>query len=74
MNEAAMDNEAWGGRAAAIPTPHPGVAVTFTRQEWWALRSLRVRYLQGRDVFSARELEHLRFLRWLRNTGRLDPN
>jgi hypothetical protein len=37
-----------------------------------ALGALRERYQQDRDQFDAAELERLRFLRWLRQTGRLD--
>jgi hypothetical protein len=36
---------------------------------WLALRS---RYRQDRDLFTSCELAHLRFLRWLVRTGRLD--
>jgi hypothetical protein len=43
----------------------------FTRGEWDALLLLRHRYQQDRDLFSARELERLRFLRWLHETRRL---
>jgi hypothetical protein len=43
----------------------------FTPSEWNALLKLRRRYQQDRDLFSARELERLRFMRWLHETGRL---
>jgi hypothetical protein len=36
-----------------------------------AWQGLRNRYLQDQDLFTARELAHLRFLRWLVRTGRL---
>ncbi len=42
----------------------------FTYQEWIALLQLRRRYKAGHDLWSARELERLRFLRW-RYTTRL---
>jgi hypothetical protein len=38
-----------------------------------ALRALRARYKESRDLFSAREMAYLRFLRWLVHTGRLAP-
>jgi hypothetical protein len=48
-------------------------AATFTRPQWCALRALRERYQQDRDLFSARERARLRFVRWLYHTGRLVP-
>ena len=48
-------------------------AATFTRPEWCALRALRERYQQDRDLFSARERARLCFVRWLYRTGRLVP-
>jgi hypothetical protein len=45
----------------------------FTRPEWCALRALRERYQQDCDLFYARELARLRFVRWLYRTGRLVP-
>lgn len=38
-----------------------------------ALHALRARYLESRDLFNPRETAHLRFLRWLVQTGRLAP-
>jgi hypothetical protein len=52
---------------ATVPPPD-----TFTREESEALYALRYRYLQGHDLLSRRELERLRFLRWLYDTGRLE--
>ena len=46
-------------------------ASTFSDSEWRALRVLRDHYRQNRDLFSARELGHLRFVRWLYYTGRV---
>jgi hypothetical protein len=34
---------------------------------------LRAYYRQHCDLFSAAELAHLRFVRWLVQTGRLEP-
>jgi hypothetical protein len=48
-------------------------AATFTRPQWCALRALRKRYQQDRDIFYARERARLRFVRWLYRTGRLVP-
>jgi hypothetical protein len=36
-----------------------------------AWQGLHNRYREDQDLFSARELAHLRFLRWLVRTGRL---
>lgn len=54
-------------RASTAPA-HP-----FTHAERQALRALRRRYQQERDLFSAAEHARLRFLRWLVRTGRLMP-
>ena len=43
----------------------------FTPHERDALRALRLQYQQDHDQFSARERARLRFLRWLRETGRI---
>ncbi len=43
----------------------------FSLREWVAVLVLRSRYQQHSDQFSARELDHLRFIRWLHQTGRL---
>ena len=45
--------------------------VRFSRTEWRALRTLRDRYRQDRDLFSARERERLSFVRWLYCMGRV---
>ena len=44
----------------------------FTCREWVALLQLRRRYQVGHDLWSAREVEHLRFLRWLYTTGQIE--
>ncbi|HEY7340371.1 MAG TPA: hypothetical protein VH591_05790 [Ktedonobacterales bacterium] len=43
----------------------------FSRQEWVALLELRRRYQAGHDLWSAHELERLRFLRWRYTTGKV---
>lgn len=50
----------------AVPT-----YLTYTPEQWSALQRLRVRYQQSADLWDERELAHLRFLRWLVQTGRL---
>lgn len=45
----------------------------FTHEERQALRALRERYQHDHDLFSARELARLHFLRWLYVTGRVVP-
>ena len=54
---------------AARITPAP----TFSPGEWRRLRALRIYYEQYRDLFTAREIAGLRFLRWLYDTGRVVP-
>jgi hypothetical protein len=49
-------------------TTEEAVSAVQTRA-WQALRN---RYREDQDLFTARELAHLRFLRWLVRTGRLD--
>jgi hypothetical protein len=48
-------------------------APTFSPAESSALRALRAEYQQHRDLFSAREMAHLRFQHWLYRTGRVRP-
>ena len=43
----------------------------FTPAEQARLRVLRDRYQANRTLFTARELAHLHFLRWLHRTGRI---
>jgi hypothetical protein len=47
-------------------------AYPFSRQEWVALLELRRRYQAGHDLWSAHELEHLRFMRWRYTTGKVE--
>jgi hypothetical protein len=42
-----------------------------TEAEWRAFQQLRLRYQQDHDWWTTREAAHLRFLRWLVETGRL---
>ena len=44
----------------------------FSRQEWVALLELRRRYQAGHDLWSACELERLRFMRWRYTTGKVE--
>ena len=48
-------------------------APTLTPAERRALRALRARYHQDRDLFTPTEMARLRFLHWLAQTGRLMP-
>lgn len=57
--------------SAPSATPEPSALATLTCQEWVALLNLRRRYRLGQDLWSDHELAHLRFLRWLHDTGRL---
>lgn len=59
-------------RTAAPPRPAADGMSTFACQEWMALLQLRRRYRDGHDSWNARELAYLRFLRWLRNSGRIE--
>jgi hypothetical protein len=54
----------------ASPAGEPASG-TFSAPEWRALAALHARFQEGHDLFSERELAHLRFLRWLREEGRL---
>ena len=45
--------------------------VSFSQREQRILHSLRADYLVGRGYLGAREIEHMRFVRWLYRTGRL---
>ncbi len=50
----------------------PKLPVTaFTADQWEALSRLRTWYPKYAEYFSAQELAHLRFVRWLHRTGRL---
>ena len=58
-------------RPMATQTAATAIAPTFTRAERRMLRALRTRYRQDHDLFSESESAHLRFIRWLYQTGRL---
>ena len=53
--------------ANASPAPD----TPFTASELARLAAMRERYAQGLDLFTAPELERLRFVRWLVQSGRL---
>ncbi|HEX8918332.1 MAG TPA: hypothetical protein VF898_07505 [Chloroflexota bacterium] len=54
-----------------IQHPVTPADVTFTDQETRALEALRTRFQQDHDLLSERERAHLRFLRWLVDSGRV---
>lgn len=62
------------GEAETAATPELAAdwMSTFTCREWVGLLQLRRRYRDGRDRWSAHELEQLRFMRWLHTTHRLE--
>jgi hypothetical protein len=63
-----------GSRQPARETEAPmsAHARVSTLREWaTALFAQRTSYEPHRDQLSAREVEHLRFIRWLYQTGRL---
>jgi hypothetical protein len=45
----------------------------FSQRELQSLWLLRAEYPVRRDHIGARELRHLRFIRWLYQTGRVTP-
>lgn len=55
------------------PIHHPPASVEtpFTDEETRALEAVRIRFQKDHDVLSARERQHLCFLRWLVQSGRL---
>jgi hypothetical protein len=55
------------------PAETEDVVCAFTEREQEALRRLRLRYQESRDLFNDRELARLRFLRWLQETGQVMP-
>lgn len=56
-----------------VCAPSGDAAFQFTCQEWVALLQLRRRYQDGQDLWNTRELAHLRFNRWLWQSGRIEP-
>jgi hypothetical protein len=58
------------GRAMGLlSTPFSTAVPTYSPEEWSALQRLRARYQQNPDLWTERELAHLRFLRWLVQSG-----
>jgi hypothetical protein len=55
------------------PTAPASTPPTFTPAERRALRALRTRYHEDRDLFTPSEMARLRFQRWLAHTGHLVP-
>ena len=51
--------------------PPPAPALTRAELTTFRLLRLRARYSVCRDLFDDKELAHLRFIRWLYQTGRL---
>jgi hypothetical protein len=65
--------QTWKGWTAATEAPSMG---PFTWAEWCARHQGTLREEQRRqhgEPFSERELAHLAFVRWLCQTGRLNP-
>ena len=58
---------------APVPDPSSKNLDTFSEEERRILIKLRKSYGQGLDLLSREEQARLRFLRWLINTGRLQP-
>lgn len=57
-----------------ISDPPTDVTFTvFTEEEQSALAAFQWFYQQGHDLLSPREQARLRFLRWLVETGRIEP-
>jgi hypothetical protein len=57
--------------ASAGTTIRPANGFTAAQQK--SLLLLKEQYRLGGDLMSARGYDHLRFIRWLYQTGRLDP-
>jgi hypothetical protein len=55
------------------PNPHPITApeITFNREQRLTLSALRDLYQEHHGFFTQRELDRLRFVRWLYRTDRL---
>jgi hypothetical protein len=49
-----------------------GSSPSFSDDEMAVFERLRARYQEAQDTWSEHELAHLRFLRWLHQSGRLD--
>ena len=68
MNDSPRDGRATTQQHA----PDAPSTAAFTREEMDALSALRSRYFESHDLLSGRELERLRFLRWLYQIGRIE--
>ena len=60
-------------QAALVPDEGQYQEQLFTREEWHTLIALRDSYAQDHDLLSASEHARLRFVRWLIQTGRIEP-
>ena len=67
------DSERDGRATTQQQTPDAPSTAAFTQDEQDALTALRALYFESHDLLSGRELERLRFLRWLYETGRIEP-
>jgi len=54
-------------------TASSGATTAFSTGELRHLSALREHYQHTRDLFGAREVAYLRFVRWLYHTGRVVP-
>lgn len=64
-----------GWLALATDSPEPSSVAwlaTLTLPQWTAMLAMRRQYRESHDLWNAHELAHLRFLRWLRDAGRLE--
>lgn len=68
-----MNNQQRIGRATSASTPDSKLVAEFSDDERRALLALRASYQHDHDLLSAHEQTHLRFVRWLIETGRLVP-
>ena len=72
MDASTGHDEGGSPQATETQAPAPVPTYSFTLQEWAELYALRARYEQSHDLFSACELERLRFTKWLYEAGRLE--
>ncbi len=54
-----------------FPNPSSHAVPTYSPEVWSTLYQLRARYQESADLWTECELAHLRFVRWLVETGRL---
>lgn len=69
---ATVNEQEQQGPVFAPSTPDPALTA-FGDEAWQTLVALRAAYQRGLDLLSEREQAHLRFLRWLIETGRIEP-